>query len=442
MDNTSNQHPPDDASSGLSGPEDAGPSGLSGPEDAGPSEPAGSSRPAGAGTRRLTRDIDRRVFGGVASGLAAYFGVDPLIGRLAFVAFGVLGFPFSILLYLIAWAVVPPSRGYDPDRPRERGVPTWVWVVLAVFVAFWIVVPLMAAIAFFTGGPFGFDGSFGFDGPFFLWRPGIFWAFLLVGLGILLFRRSEAGSSSAASPAATAVDADPSASPSALPAPHRPRSVLGRITVAAALVVAGVAALLENFGVLDLNARQGTALLLVVVGGGLLAGAWWGRALWLILPGILLVPILLMANFAGLLWDERFNAQTGPREEYVRVTSNAQVDEPFERARGNLILDLTQLPLSAAPTEVQARVGAGQLEVLVPADTDVEVVAMVAAGTAAVFGQRLEGPGLEVRDTDLGEDGGGQLSLDLEVGFGEMEVRRVDLRPTDNSFTLPTWEAA
>lgn len=435
MDNTTTQQPPEDDAS----------SGLSGPEDAGPSEPAGSSRPAGAGTRRLTRDIDRRVFGGVASGLAAYFDVDPVIWRLALAAFGVLTFPFSVVLYLIAWAVVPPNRGYDPDRPREGRVPTWVWVVLAVFVAFWIVVPLMGAtMTFFTGGPFDFDGSFDFDGPFFLWHPGVFWAFLLIGLGILLFRRSEAGSSSAVSSSAIAVAADPSASPSALPSPHRPRSVLGRITVAAALVVAGVAALLENFGVLDLNARQGTALLLAVVGGGLLVGAWWGRALWLILPGVVLVPILLMASFADLLWDERFNARTGPREEYVRPTSTAQVDEPFERARGNLTLDLTQLPLSAAPTEVQASVGAGQLEVLVPADTDVEVSAMVAAGAADVFGQRLEGPGLEVRNTDLGEEGGGQLSLDLEVGFGEMEVRRVDLRPASNrnSFTLPASEAA
>lgn len=59
--------------------------------------------------RRLYRDPDHRVFGGVASGLAAYFGIDVVVIRLLFVLFFFLGYGFAFLLYLILWIVVPKA---------------------------------------------------------------------------------------------------------------------------------------------------------------------------------------------------------------------------------------------------------------------------------------------------------------------------------------------
>lgn len=63
--------------------------------------------------RRLYRDPEKRVFGGVCSGLAAYFGIDVVVIRLIFV--GLVLFPFvftsgfGILLYFILWIVVPKA---------------------------------------------------------------------------------------------------------------------------------------------------------------------------------------------------------------------------------------------------------------------------------------------------------------------------------------------
>lgn len=60
--------------------------------------------------RRLFRDPDHRVFGGVASGISAYFGIDVVVIRLIFVILFFLGYGFSFLLYVILWIVVPKAN--------------------------------------------------------------------------------------------------------------------------------------------------------------------------------------------------------------------------------------------------------------------------------------------------------------------------------------------
>lgn len=59
-------------------------------------------------SKRLYRDPENAVLGGVCSGLAAYFSIDPLIMRLVFVALFFAG-GASILIYLILWIVLPKA---------------------------------------------------------------------------------------------------------------------------------------------------------------------------------------------------------------------------------------------------------------------------------------------------------------------------------------------
>ncbi|MFH2096735.1 MAG: PspC domain-containing protein, partial [Bacteroidota bacterium] len=57
--------------------------------------------------KRVYRDPDNRIIGGVGSGLAAYFGIDPIIMRV------ILIFTFFIsgpLIYLILWVVIPEAK--------------------------------------------------------------------------------------------------------------------------------------------------------------------------------------------------------------------------------------------------------------------------------------------------------------------------------------------
>ena len=57
-------------------------------------------------SKRLYRIQDGRLVAGVCVGLAAYFGVDPTLVRLAFALLTVFG-GLGILLYLGAWVVIP-----------------------------------------------------------------------------------------------------------------------------------------------------------------------------------------------------------------------------------------------------------------------------------------------------------------------------------------------
>jgi len=57
--------------------------------------------------KRLRRSTDRQV-AGVCAGLAEYFGIDPTIMRLAFVALAVMG-GHGILVYGVLWLVMPDA---------------------------------------------------------------------------------------------------------------------------------------------------------------------------------------------------------------------------------------------------------------------------------------------------------------------------------------------
>jgi len=60
-------------------------------------------------SKRLYRDSENSVIGGVCGGLGAYFNVDPIIFRLLFVIFFFAG-GASILVYIILWIVLPKAE--------------------------------------------------------------------------------------------------------------------------------------------------------------------------------------------------------------------------------------------------------------------------------------------------------------------------------------------
>jgi phage shock protein PspC (stress-responsive transcriptional regulator) len=68
------------------------------------------TEPSSNGSKRLYRLRDGRVVAGVCAGLAAYFGIDPTLVRLAFALLTIFG-GTGILLYLCAWIVIPEEGG-------------------------------------------------------------------------------------------------------------------------------------------------------------------------------------------------------------------------------------------------------------------------------------------------------------------------------------------
>mgnify|MGYP000722085541 CR=1 FL=1 len=69
--------------------------------------------------KRLFRDPDDKVLGGVCSGIAAYFGIeDPLWIRILFIVLFVSG--ISALVYFFLWAIVPVAKTTS-DKLRMKG---------------------------------------------------------------------------------------------------------------------------------------------------------------------------------------------------------------------------------------------------------------------------------------------------------------------------------
>lgn len=75
-------------------------------------------REYGSTKKRIFRDVDNRIIGGVASGLAAYFNIDALWIRILFIIAFISGFGF--LLYIIMWIVIPKAQT-TAEKLQMRG---------------------------------------------------------------------------------------------------------------------------------------------------------------------------------------------------------------------------------------------------------------------------------------------------------------------------------
>lgn len=70
--------------------------------------------------RRMYRDPDHRVLGGVCSGMGAYFNIDPVILRIIFVILLFASFGTALILYIVLWIAVPKAKT-TAQRLEMRG---------------------------------------------------------------------------------------------------------------------------------------------------------------------------------------------------------------------------------------------------------------------------------------------------------------------------------
>ncbi len=72
-------------------------------------------------TKKMFRDNEKKVLGGVSGGLAAYFGIDIVVIRLLFVITAVFG-GFGLIAYIVLWMVLPPAVSIT-DKMQMQGEP-------------------------------------------------------------------------------------------------------------------------------------------------------------------------------------------------------------------------------------------------------------------------------------------------------------------------------
>jgi len=187
-----------------------------------------------------------------------------------------------------------------------------------------------------------------------------------------------------------------------------------RVALGAILLGGGVLWLLSNAGVLDLSYQTWIGILLIAIG---LAIAFTpGHHGLLTLVGILVVIAGLPALVVGDL-------MTGDVGDAIEAPATLADIDAFEHGIGKLTVDLTAPGLEGEDFEIDAKLGIGDLLVLVPEDADVTVDAHVGAGNIDALGQQEDG-----LDVDLDEEfpglGEREIALELEVGIGNIRVER------------------
>lgn len=70
-------------------------------------------------TKRLYRDPDNRILGGVCGGLSAYFNTDPILFRILFILIS-LGMGSGLIIYIILWIAIPEAAT-TAQRLEMRG---------------------------------------------------------------------------------------------------------------------------------------------------------------------------------------------------------------------------------------------------------------------------------------------------------------------------------
>lgn len=392
---------------------------------------------------RLERLRDDRAVAGVASGLARYFGIDVAWIRIGFVVLALFG-GSGILLYLIGWLAIPEEGAHDSiaaDKAGDlQGAGGWIGIGLIVLAGIIVL------------------GNTG------IIRGELLFAAVLVVAGVLLYRgdlglpsRRERTTIDSSAPAADSDSAvideaipdasagfveedtwrvqepsypiapppppDPAFQPR--PRPPRERSYLGRLAVATAMIVVGVMGVGHSAGWFEPTLRHYAAAILVVFGGALLISSLFGRARGLIVVGLVMAPLLismalLKVPFEGGFGDVRYTP-----------TNATEVSTEYRLIAGQMVLDLTQLDL--APGEeltLEASVVFGRLEVVVPSDVGLDIVAKVDAGEMFLDGERgsqlgrPDSDNINVRRT-VTQEGVGSINLEAHVGFGELVIDRM-----------------
>jgi hypothetical protein len=209
------------------------------------------------------------------------------------------------------------------------------------------------------------------------------------------------------------------------PRPRPPRSRLGLLILSVGLIVVGGLAIVD-LAVYDVPAGGYAAAALATVGFGLILGAWYGRARWMIALGVVLTISVALSvgvdHMDNRNWFSRFPAHWAP-------ANVAELQTSYHHEFGDARLDLSSLDFSGvpAPTYVDAKVDFGDLTIIVPPRVDVYVDASVDVGSAQVFDRTWGGLDAGAQTiVDYGEDGqgGGELHITARTDVGHLEVVR------------------
>ncbi|CAN7485813.1 PspC domain-containing protein [Terrabacter sp. LjRoot27] len=425
----------------------------------------------------IVRQGDGRWFAGVATGLARWLGVDPLVVRAGFILFSIF-FGMGVALYLVLWLLMPDERGeIHVERALKHGEGHSIFLLV------------VTAIAVLGGGPWwgGDTRGFRFFG-FVLLIVGAWWFATRTATGRELMEQApwrnrgtggpgSAGSTGAtgatgattvdpvtgeavgqpgagpASPAPTAATAYGSTGNAAAnagatlatPRPPAPTPVYERtpaIGFAGGLLVLGLAivtgvvmsSVAQAAGWPGNHVAVGIASGLGMLGLGILVAGIAGRRS----GGLAFFAVTgMIAAAATTAAPMGLSQPWQVGDETHQVTSMTPAPE-FQLGVGEMKVDLTKADYASTPgtDHVSATIGMGQINLVVPEGVRVTVNAKARAGALHATGS-IDGT-VNIDSGQGGVDAGGigwdravkfgpqsgpeQIVVDTEVGLGEITI--------------------
>lgn len=364
----------------------------------------------------LRRDRRSRAVAGVCGGLGRHLGTDPVIFRILFVVFSFVG-GLGLLAYAAAWLFVPQEGAEQSEAHRMlTGNNPWMAALMAIGLGLGVI----AAVSALSNGLSGMWPMWLIAGAVFavlLWRGDIklgryvtfgqqrppTWWQQPVPNGeqtepVEGPQSSDEGGDDGAEPRdevpphyAAYAAAPPSfgigpdsglgsdiglaAAENTRPLRTRRRSY-GGLVLANLLAVAGALGVLNAAGVISLTWLSGGALVLMLLGGGMVIGGLFGKTTGLVPVGLVLaIPLILLAAVGVPLHGTVGDAEWAP-------ASAAAVHPLYQVGIGDGSLDLSNAAPGAGRTlRVSAQVGIGDLDITLPANVDVKVQAHDGVGS-------------------------------------------------------------
>ena len=395
----------------------------------------------------LRRDRRSKVIAGVCGGLGRHLDIDPVVFRILFAVLSFVG-GIGLLAYAAAWLFVPQE---GVDRSEAHRMLTGSNPLLAVVVAIGLGFGTLAAISALTQGMSS------------MWP---LWMIAAAVVGVLIWRgdiklgRSESQPAPEQPPTwwqqttvqtpggsqgTTTDGGEPSSVPesgigeptdaapptftyAATPEPELTRRRgYGGLVLASLLAVTGALGVLDAAGLINLSWLAGGALVLVLLGAGMVVGGVFGKTTALVPIGLVVaVPLMTLAAVGvplrGTVGDENWTP-----------SSAATVQRGYQLAVGDGNLDLSNVEPGAGKTiTVSAQVGIGDLLVRLPTNVNVTIHAHTGIGMVDDGDPGLVNGYGTSRDNGIGVNKNltipaqgkaeGTIVLDLKTSIGDVEV--------------------
>jgi phage shock protein PspC (stress-responsive transcriptional regulator) len=401
----------------------------------------------------LRRDRRSKVIAGVCGGLGRHLDIDPVVFRILFAVLSFVG-GIGLLAYAAAWLFLPQEGA---DRSAVHRVLIGSNPLVAVAVTLGLGAGALVSLRALTQGVSN------------MWP---LWMLAAAVVGVLIWRGdiklgrggsartteqpptwwqqpvegSQGTSTDGGEPStqpgfasyATGETGEPEDAPLAshdlrAAAANKPERVrrrgYGGLVLASLLAATGVLGVLDAAGLISLGWLSGGALVLVLLGAGMVIGGVFGKTTALVPIGLVVaVPLITLAAVGVPLHGTVGNESWTP-------ASAAAIQPSYQLAIGDGTLDLTNVQVGAGKTATtSAQVGVGDLQVQLP--TDVNVVVHAHTDIGMVTGDNGLGATLNYygtnRDNGVNVDKNytipaqgkaeGTLVLNLKVGFGNVNI--------------------